>query len=159
MNNFALRALRPLLVLLFAGSLLVQLGIVPLAAWQIIHDVPNRLAGILYGIAGFFAVLACQVALVALWKLLTMVRSDAIFSLDSLRWVDLIIRMGWVVTGLCLFVTIVPVHLGRLRPAASAARARRKRGRRAVRHPAWCWCCAQLLESAANYKAELSEVV
>ena len=158
MNNFALRALRPLIVLLFAGSLLVQLGIVPLAAWQIIHDVPNRTAGILYGIAGFFAVLACQVALVALWKLLTMVRSDDIFSPDSLRWVDLIIRMGWVITGLCLFVTTyqfiwgdfgplpVPLALGGSVVAALSV-------------TLLVLVLRKLLESAANYKAELAEVV
>jgi len=158
MNSLALRALRPLLVLLFAGSLLVQLGIVPLAAWQIIHEVPNKTAGILYGIAGFFAVLACQFALFALWKLLTLVRSDAIFSPDSLRWVDLIIRMGWVVTGLCLFVTVyqfiwgdfgpLPVPLALCGSVVAA-----------LAVTLLLVVLRKLLESAANYKAELAEVV
>lgn len=158
MNTFALRALRPLIVLLFIASLPVQFLIVPLAAWQIIHYVPNRAMGILYGIAGPLAVLACQVALVAMWRLVTLVRSNKIFSTGSLRWVDLIIRMGWVVSGLCLAVTLHQFAVGAFGPITLPLMLIGS-SLTALAVTMLVLVLRQLLVSASTYKAELAEVV
>lgn len=159
MNHFALRALKPLLVVLFVGSLMVQLVIIPLVAWDIIHEAFNTAAGIVYGACGILVVVCVQVAMFAMWRLLTLVQGDAIFAPDSLRWVDLIIRAGWVATALCLVVALyelaewqnigpftVPIALfGSVVAALSVT--------------LLVLVLRQLLAIAVDYKAELEEVV
>lgn len=156
MNTLALRALRPLIVVLFAGSLATQL-IVMIAAWSIAFDYPNRAAGVFYGAAGFVVVVCAQIALVAMWKLLALVRSDHIFTPDAFRWVDLIIRVGWIATGLCLSVSIyqawarigpLPASAGLVGSAVAA-----------LATTLLVLVLRQLLASAVEYKAELAEVV
>lgn len=105
MQTLALRALKPLIVILFLGGLFGQAWIIPFLGYEIAVGVPDRAAGILYAACGIGVVVCVQGALVAMWKLLTMVRSEAIFSPDAFRWVDLIIRLGWIASALCFAVT------------------------------------------------------
>ena len=157
MNSLALRALRPLIVILFTGSVLTQ-ALVVVASWSIWTDQPDPPAAVIYGVAGLLAVVCAQVALVAMWKLLTLVRSDDIFSPQSLRWVDLIIRMGWIATGLCLIVAVHDLFIAHIGPVpvplalAGCVVA-------SLSVTMLVLVLRQLLTSAMNYKAELAEVV
>jgi hypothetical protein len=62
--------------------------------------------GVLYAIAGILTVLCVQIALVAVWVLLSMVRKGAIFSDRAFRWVDVIIAVAGLATLLTLAVGI-----------------------------------------------------
>ncbi len=158
MQTLALRALKPLIVVLFLGGVFGQAWIVPFMAYSIAVDVPDIPAAILYGAAGIAAVACVQVAMVALWKLLTMVDRDAIFSRDAFRWVDLIVTSGWIASGLCFAVAAYhavfmpfgppPVMLFLLGCLAAA-----------VAITLIMTVMHRLLESAMAYRAELDEVI
>jgi len=157
MNPLALRALKPLIVILFVGSVLVQ-ALIPLVSWTIWTDQPDPTAAVIYGIAGFLAVVCAQVALVAMWKLLTLVQRDDIFSPLSFRWVDLIIRVGWIATGLCLIVAMHDLLIANIGPL-TVPMALMGCVVAALSVTMLVLVLRQLLTSAMNYKAELSEVV
>ncbi len=158
MQTLAIRALKPLIVILFLGGLFGQAWIIPFTAYAIAVEVPDVPAGILYGAAGITAVACVQVALVAMWKLLTMVGRDAIFSRDAFRWVDLIVRAGWTASALCFAVAAYhavfmpfgppPTMLFLLGCLAAA-----------VAITLLMTVMRRVLESAMTYRAELDEVI
>lgn len=87
-GNKMIVALRVVLVGLLAGSLFVQVRMVPLLAIDL-RDAPSGvrvplLVIIVLGIA------AMQVTLLAVWRLLTMVRRGTVFSDRAFRYVDVI---------------------------------------------------------------------
>ncbi|MEU6860348.1 DUF2975 domain-containing protein [Glycomyces sp. NPDC046736] len=61
---------------------------------------------LLYTIAGILGIACVQVVLVAAWVLLGMIERDAIFSIRSFRWVNVIIWATLVATGLSFAVTV-----------------------------------------------------
>lgn len=98
----AVAALRVFLVLMFGVLLLFQ-----------VMSLPGQFRDMAYlrwplTAVTVFWVLCVQVVIVSIWKLLTLVKDDRIFSEASLRWVDLIvwaIAAGWVVyQGVFLYV-------------------------------------------------------
>jgi hypothetical protein len=106
MTTLAIALLRVALVVFLLGSVLAQvllpvLGseegrIYPDAAYLV---VPYSLAGIL--------VIACaQVALLAVWRLLSLVKGAVIFTRRALRWVDLITGCAALATALTAAVLI-----------------------------------------------------
>jgi hypothetical protein len=105
MNRLAVLGLRILLVLLFIAGLFPQLVVIPSAAAQIEKFYPDR--GYLelpYTVLGILAVACGQVAIIAIWMLLSRVRRGAIFTERAFLWVDVIIWCGVVATGLVAFV-------------------------------------------------------
>jgi cbb3-type cytochrome oxidase subunit 1 len=108
MRTLAVHSLRVALVLLLLVSVLVQ---ILLPGWasafgrrnpEVEHlVVPYALAAILF--------IGCiQVALLAVWRLLSMVRGEAIFTGRAVRWVDVIIGCASVAIAL---TTGVLVHM------------------------------------------------
>ncbi|ACQ78300.1 transmembrane transport protein [Beutenbergia cavernae DSM 12333] len=108
MGVLAIRALRVVIVGLFAGLLFGQIVIAPLMAVDISEEVPDAgalpwvVAGI--GIAGLTTI---EVALVCVWQLLTMVRRDTVFSRAAFRYVDVIIGTAVVATLLALALGVI----------------------------------------------------
>lgn len=95
--------LRVLLVLLLAGLVFGQVLSIPGQFAHLAEEEPD-LAYLRWPLTVFFIleVLALQVVLVCTWRLLSMVRSDRIFSEDAFRWVDVIvgaIAAAWVLYG------------------------------------------------------------
>ena len=91
--------LQAVLVLLFALLVLLQVFSFPGQFAHVAQEHPDQ-AHLRWPLTAFVAVeiLCVQVVLVCTWRLLTLVREDAIFSSDSLRWVDAIVAAlatGW----------------------------------------------------------------
>jgi hypothetical protein len=101
MNLLASRFLRVALVVLLLGTVLAQVllpvfadeegGIYPEVAYLVVP----------YSVAGILAIACSQVALLAVWRLLSLVNGGVIFTRRALRWVDVITACAAVATVLC----------------------------------------------------------
>ena len=92
MGNLTILALRVVLALALAGSVLVQTVMVPLLAL----DMRGADADVLRLRAPFvvilvLGILTTQVVMVCIWRLLTMVRRGTVFSHAAFRYVDVVI--------------------------------------------------------------------
>ena len=87
-------SLRAVLVVLFAGSLLSQ-ALLPRLAEELggPYDETVHLVAP-YAVAGILVIGCAQVALITVWRLLSMVADDTIFTARALRWVDVITISG-----------------------------------------------------------------
>ena len=100
MNTLAGRLLRVALVVLLLGTVLAQIllpvfgdeeaGIYPELAYLVVP----------YSAAGILAIACGQVALLVVWRLLSMVNGGFIFTRRALRWIDVITACGVVATVL-----------------------------------------------------------
>ncbi|MCX5063504.1 DUF2975 domain-containing protein [Streptomyces sp. NBC_00452] len=107
MGRLAVRALRAVLVVVLAGTVFVQASMV----WVLISGndpedgslplTPLRVITIL-GMA------SAQVALVSVWRLVTMVRRGTVFSHAAFRYVDAVI--GAIVAAALLWFTVTAVN-------------------------------------------------
>ncbi len=92
MGKLTVLALRIVLALALAGSLLVQALLVPLLAVNLAEFAPGlvdvRAPLVLVMVLG---ILTVQVTLVCVWRLLTMVRRGTVFSPAAFRYVDVVI--------------------------------------------------------------------
>lgn len=89
MSALLINALRVVIVLTLAGTLFVQVWMMPLI-WQDLDGAPPVPKTILIVIL-VLGVLALQVCAVCVWPLLTMVRRGSVFSDAAFRYVDVII--------------------------------------------------------------------
>ncbi|WP_273652592.1 DUF2975 domain-containing protein [Cellulomonas fimi] len=105
MGRLAILALRVVIVLAFAGLLFVQLFLMPVVYLDL-QDAGRDVAHLRWGlpIIGVLFALAAEVALVAIWKLVTMVKRDTVFSTRAFRWVDVVI-------GCAIAATLIAVVL------------------------------------------------
>ncbi|MBO3086256.1 DUF2975 domain-containing protein [Cellulomonas fengjieae] len=108
MGRLAILALRAVIVLMFAGLLVVQGLIIP-ALGRDIDDGGAEVAYLRWPvvITMFLGVLAVQVVLVCVWQLLTMVRRDTVFSRAAFRYVDVIIGAAVAMTVLAMILSFV----------------------------------------------------
>jgi hypothetical protein len=100
MNVLASRLLRVALVVLLLGAVLAQVllpvfasdegGIYPELAYLVVP----------YSVAGILAIACGQVALLVVWRLLSMVGGGVIFTRRALRWVDVITACAAIATVL-----------------------------------------------------------
>lgn len=108
MSELARRVLRVVIVLLFAGLLFFQAVLLPLLGVDIAEggdDVVHlRWPVVVIGILGVATV---EVVLVCIWRLLTMVRAETVFSRSAFRYVDVIIGAIAVAAGLLLLLGVV----------------------------------------------------
>lgn len=113
MGKFTILALRVIIALSLAGSLVVQTVIVPLA-WQ---DMAGADLGVKVAVTVIivFGVLTTQVFAVCVWQLLTLVRRGAVFSSAAFRWVDVIVG-AVLALGLDLFALAVLMARGEAAP-------------------------------------------
>lgn len=101
--------LRVLLVLVFVGLLVAQFLSLPGEFRQMAEEHPEL--GILPWLLLTFAileVLCFQVVIVCTWRLLTLVRSDRIFSTEAFAWVDAIV---WAVGAAWLLLASLAAYL------------------------------------------------
>ncbi len=108
MSRLAVLALRVLIVMLFAGMLVIQGMILPLLGIDIAEGASGTATRgwVLVGL-GIAGVVTVEVALVCLWKLLTMVRRDTVFRPAAFRYVDVIIGSAVAATLLAMAVSFV----------------------------------------------------
>jgi hypothetical protein len=87
-------------VVLLLGTVLVQV-LVPVSASQFGMTVPEVAYLVVpYSVAAILFVVCVQVALLVVWRLLSLVDSGVIFTCRALRWVDVIIACAVVATVL-----------------------------------------------------------
>jgi hypothetical protein len=88
-SNLAIVVLRVVIALSFAGSLIVQIGMMPIM-WSDLDSTPDwlRTAAVLSLV---LEIVALQVVAVCIWQLLTLVRLGSVFSDAAFRYVDVII--------------------------------------------------------------------
>ncbi|MFS0701540.1 DUF2975 domain-containing protein [Cellulomonas sp. 179-A 4D5 NHS] len=105
MGRMAVLALRVVIVLMFAAMLALQAAMLPLLAVDPDGEV-GELTHLRWPIVVicFLAVAAVEVALVCIWRLLTMVRRDTVFSPAAFRYVDVVI--GAAVAGSVLALAL-----------------------------------------------------
>lgn len=108
MGKLLTLALRAVLALALAGSLFVQLRMVPLLSRDLEEagtDAGVRISALLIVVLGIAAV---QVTLVCVWRLLTMVRRGTVFSHAAFRYVDVIF---WAIAAASVLVFGIAVLL------------------------------------------------
>lgn len=92
MSNLAIRALRAAMVLTILGLLFAQAVVIPTVTDDLRTALPEAtVPSWLFLVTGILALLAGQVAVVAVWRLLTMVRRNSVFSEAAFRHVNLFI--------------------------------------------------------------------
>ncbi|HYJ50997.1 MAG TPA: DUF2975 domain-containing protein [Microbacterium sp.] len=89
MSRLAILALRVVIILTLAGTLFVQVWMVPVI-WRDLEGTPDLLRSAL-AVVLVLGVLTLQVSAVCVWQLLTMVRRGSVFSHAAFRYVDIII--------------------------------------------------------------------
>lgn len=105
MSGWSIGALRAVIVVALAGSVVVQAGMVALM-WLDSDGAPTGTA-IALAVIGVLGVLMLQVIGVCIWRLLTMVRRGTVFSPDAFRFVDLVIGAIGVAAVLVFSVAVV----------------------------------------------------
>ena len=115
MNKLVIRLLRVALVVLLLGSVLGQV-FVPAYGYAVATTNPGiEYLIVPYSVAGILVIACGQVALLVVWRLLSLVSGGVIFTRRSLRLVDVITVCGAVATVLNAAVTIhllAVVHAG-----------------------------------------------
>src|SRR5665647_2060077 len=106
MNMLASRLLRVALVVLLLGSVLAQvlLPVFPSEEGRIFPEVAYLVVP--YSMAAILFIGCGQVALLVVWRLLSLVHSGVIFTRRALRWVDVITACAVVATVLSAGVLI-----------------------------------------------------
>jgi amino acid transporter len=105
MSTLAVLGLRVALVVLFLGTLLGEVVILP-AIGRDLGGVSEQ-ATVPYTVLAIAVGVCFQVVLVAIWLLLSMIRRGAIFSERAFRWVDVIIGAGIAATLLLLGIAVL----------------------------------------------------
>ena len=105
MGKLTVRALRAVLVVVFAGTLFIQVSMV----WALIaKPVDGPLPLTAFRVIAFVGMVTVQVALVCVWRLVAMVRRGTVFSHAAFRYVDGVI--GTIVMAALLWFTVTAVN-------------------------------------------------
>jgi hypothetical protein len=106
MNRLASRLLRLALLVLLLGSVLAQV-LVPVYASQVATRFPEVAYLVVpYSVAAILFIGCGQVALLVVWRLLSLVDGGVIFTRGAVRWVDVIIACAAVATVLSAGVLV-----------------------------------------------------
>jgi hypothetical protein len=106
MSYVAILLLRVSIVMLLFGSVLSQIG-VPVVASRVAEATPEVAHLVIpYSAAAILFIGCGQVALLATWRLLSLIRRGVIFTGRALHWVDVIIVCGVAATALTAGVLI-----------------------------------------------------
>jgi hypothetical protein len=106
MNRLARRLLRVALVFLLLGTVLAQV-LVPVSASQAGATIPEVAYLVVpYSVAAILFIACVQVALLVVWRLLSLVDGGVIFTRRALRWVDVITACAVVATVLSVGVLV-----------------------------------------------------
>ncbi|MEU0172093.1 DUF2975 domain-containing protein [Streptomyces massasporeus] len=103
MNGFLIAALRAGIAFTLLVGLFGQIVVIPTAAAdEVDRFPPYEPFAAPYAAVAIAGVVCVQIALVAVWMLLTMVQRDAIFTPRAFRWVDVVIGASAMATALAL---------------------------------------------------------
>lgn len=104
MGGFTVGALRVVLTVVFAGTVLIQAGMI----WAMASDPEDGLHPLTaFRVVAIVGMVTVQVALVCIWRLVTMVRRGTVFSYAAFRYVDIVIGTIVVAALLWFAVTII----------------------------------------------------
>ncbi len=119
MGNLAVLALRVVIVVALAGSVLV-LGVIAPLLWQDLEAARAdiRIPLVVIVVLG---VVTMQVTAVCIWRLLTMVRRGTVFSLAAFRYVDIVIGAIAAASALTFAIAVVAAHANRTTPGDEVA--------------------------------------
>ncbi|MFG3590308.1 DUF2975 domain-containing protein [Streptomyces sp. NPDC047990] len=107
MGKLTVRALRAVLVVVLTGTVFVQAGMVwALASGKDAEDGSLPLTSL--RVITILGMVSAQVALVCVWRLVTMVRRGTVFSLRAFRYVDAVI--GAIVAAALLWFAVTAVN-------------------------------------------------
>jgi DUF2975 family protein len=107
MGKLAVRALRAVLVGVLAGTMLIQAGMVwALASGSDPEDGSLPLAA--FRVMTILGMVSVQVALVCVWRLVTMVRRGTVFSRAAFRYVDVVI--GSIVSAALVWFAVTAIN-------------------------------------------------
>ena len=154
MSRLVIRVLRVLLVVIALGTVAAQGAIVFVVATHPEVDPTDR--AVAYAVLAVAAVACLEVALVALWVLLSMVARNAIFEERAFRWVDVISVAGLVAT---LLVAALCAHMGEWDDAPGLILIGGGIGLGGVAFALLMVVMRGLLRSATTFRRELDEVV
>lgn len=119
MARWAVIALRGVIAVALAGSLVVQLLLAPLLWLDLDGARPwIRVAVVTIVVLG---VVTLQVVGVSIWRLLTMVRRDTVFSLRAFRYVDAVVAAIAAASLLVLALAVVAAVANRTAPGDEVA--------------------------------------
>ncbi len=106
MTRLASRLLRVALLVLLLGSVLAQI-LVPVYASQVGARFPEvDYLVVPYSVAAIVFIGCGQVALLVIWRLLSLVDGGVIFTRRAVRWVDVIVACATIATVLSIVVLI-----------------------------------------------------
>lgn len=108
MGKLTTLALRVVLALALAGSLFVQVRMVPLLSTDLEESGTDPGARILALVILVLGIVAVQVTLLCVWRLLTMAGKNTVFSHGAFRYVDIIF---WAVAAASVLVFALAVML------------------------------------------------
>ncbi|QOT18774.1 DUF2975 domain-containing protein [Paenarthrobacter sp. YJN-5] len=101
MGKLAVLALRLVIGVVLAGSLFVQVWMVPLLSTDLEQAGAPEAARIAFLVIVVLGILCVQVVAVCVWRLLTMVRRGTVFSNGAFKFVDIIF---WAVSAAAVLV-------------------------------------------------------
>lgn len=119
MGKVTITVLRVIIAIALLGSLAVQLVIVPLLWLDMDGGRPDIGIPILAIVV--LSVATLQVTAVCIWKLLTRVRRDTVFSRDSFRYVDTVIGAIAAASMLTFCLAVVGAYANRTTPGDELA--------------------------------------
>lgn len=107
MGKLAVRALRAVLVVVLAGTVLVQAGMV----WALVSGIEPKDGSLpltAFRVMTILGMMSVQVALVCVWRLVTMVRRGTVFSHAAFRYVDVVI--GAIVSAALVWFAVTAIN-------------------------------------------------
>ena len=108
MGRLAVLALRLVIGVVLAGSLFVQVWMIPLLSTDLEQAGAPEAARIAFLVIVVLGILCVQVVAVCVWRLLTMVRRGTVFSNGAFKFVDIIF---WAVSAAAVLVFSIAVLL------------------------------------------------
>jgi hypothetical protein len=119
MGNLAVLALRVVIAIALAGSLLVQFVLTPLI-WQDMDSAPTEVR-VPFVVIVVLGVATMQVTAICIWRLLTMVRRGTVFSHAAFRYVDIVIGAIVAAAVLTFGIAVVAAYGNRTTPGDEVA--------------------------------------
>ena len=107
MGKLAVLALRLVIGVVLAGSLFVQVWMVPLLSTDLEQAGAPEAARIAFLVIVVLGILCVQVVAVCVWKLLTMVRRGTVFSNGAFKFVDIIFWAVSAAAGLVFSIAVL----------------------------------------------------
>ncbi len=119
MGTLTVLALRIVIAIALAGSLVVQ-GVMAPLLWEDLDGAPAGVRTSLVVIV-VLGIVTIQVTAVCIWRLLTMVRRGTVFSHDAFRYVDVVIGAIATASVLTFGIAVVGAYSNRTTPGDEVA--------------------------------------